>query len=60
MYYVLVCSENKGAEQLQSYCAADLHLFFAHAKIRCSHDVAHIFVYVNMYVHVYCFIFFFV
>ena len=26
LYYL--CSENKGADQLRSYCAADLHLCF--------------------------------
>ena len=26
MYYL--CSENKGTDQLRSYCAADLHLYF--------------------------------
>ena len=28
LYYL--CSENKGADQLRVYCAADLRLFFAH------------------------------
>ena len=26
LYYL--CGENKGADQLHSYCAADMHLFF--------------------------------
>ena len=33
-------SENKGADQLCSYCAADLRLFFAYAKSRFSHEEA--------------------
>ena len=34
LYYL--CSENKEADQLRSYCAADLHLsFFAFAKNTC-------------------------
>ena len=38
-----LCNENKGANQLRSYCEADLHLyFFAKAKIRFSHDAAQI------------------
>ena len=38
------CSENKGADhdQLCSYCTADLRLCFAYAKIRFSHEVAHL------------------
>ena len=35
-----MCGENKGADQLCSYCTADLHLCFGIAKIRFSHDVA--------------------
>ena len=34
-------SENKEAEQLHSYGAIDLCLFFAYAKSRFSHDAAH-------------------
>ena len=34
-------SENKGADQLSSYCAADLRLVFAYATSRFSHDVTH-------------------
>ena len=30
LYYL--CSENKGADQLRSYCAADLHLCFCICK----------------------------
>ena len=30
LYYL--CSENKGADQLCSYCTADLRLFFTEAK----------------------------
>ena len=38
------CSENKGADQLRKYCAADLHLCFRIlAKVRFSNDAAHIF-----------------
>ena len=36
-------SENKGTDQLGSYHAADLHLVFADAKCRFSHDAAHIY-----------------
>ena len=39
MYYL--CSANKGADQLRSYCSADQRLFFAYVKIRFSHDAAH-------------------
>ena len=35
-------SENKGADQLRSYCEADLRLCFRIGKIRFSHDAAHI------------------
>ena len=35
-------SGNKGADQLYSYCAADLHLVFAYAKILFSHNKAQI------------------
>ena len=38
MYYL--CSENKGANQLWSYCTADLHLCFRICKSRLSHDAA--------------------
>ena len=40
MYYL--CSENKGADQLRSYCAADLPLCFRICKKRFSHNEAHI------------------
>ena len=41
MYYL--CSENKGADQLRSYCAADLSLCFCICKkSRFSYDVAHL------------------
>ena len=39
-------SENKDADQLGSYCKADSELIsafvFAYAKVRFSHDVAHL------------------
>ena len=35
-------SENKGADQLRSYCAADLRLFFRIRKKPVSHNEAHI------------------
>ena len=38
LYYL--CSENKDADQLCSYCAVDLRLIFAYAKSRFSHDAA--------------------
>ena len=38
MYYL--CSENKGADQLCSYCTADLRLCFRMTKIQFSHDAA--------------------
>ena len=37
-----LCGENKGTDQLRSYCTADLHLCFVYAKSRFSHDMAHI------------------
>ena len=40
MYYLF--SENKAADQLRSYCAADLCLNKTYAKIRFSNDAAHI------------------
>ena len=40
LYYK--CSDNKGAEQLRGYPAADLRLCFRHAKSRFSHDVVQI------------------
>ena len=40
LYYL--CSENKCADQLRGYRAADLRLFFAYAKSRFSHDAAHL------------------
>ena len=37
------CSENKGTDQLCSYCTADVGLCFLHyAKVWFSQDVAHI------------------
>ena len=41
MYHLY--SENKGADQLRSYCAAYLRLCFACAKIRVSHDVVNLY-----------------
>ena len=38
-----LCSERKFADQMCSYCTADLRLFFACAKIQFSHDSAHMF-----------------
>ena len=38
MYYP--CSENKGADQLRSYCEADLLLCFRIGKKPVSHDAA--------------------
>ena len=39
LYYL--CSENKGADQLRSYCTADQQLCFCiYAKSRFSHDMA--------------------
>ena len=40
LYYP--CSENKGADQLCSFCTADLRLCFRVGKIRVCHNVAHI------------------
>ena len=37
LYYP--CSENKGADELRSYCEADLRLFFRISKFWSSHDV---------------------
>ena len=39
MYYP--CSENKGADQLHSYCEADLPLLFRIYRLLFSQDVAH-------------------
>ena len=39
LYYS--CSENKGADQLRSYCEADQRLCFRIGKNPFSHDVAH-------------------
>ena len=40
LYYL--CSENKVADQLCSYCTADLRLFFAYACCWFSYVAAHI------------------
>ena len=40
MYYL--CSGNKGADQVRSYCAADLRLCFRICKISLSQDADHI------------------
>ena len=38
-----LCSENKGDDQLRSYCAADLRpIVFAYAIIWFSHNEAHL------------------
>ena len=38
---MMIHSENIGADQLRSYSAADLHLYFhIYAKSRFSHDAA--------------------
>ena len=42
LYYLHVCSKNKGADQLRGYREADLRLFFAYAKCWFSHDAAQI------------------
>ena len=40
LYYL--CSQNKGTDQLRSYCAADLQFCFRiYAKRRFSHDATH-------------------
>ena len=36
-------SENKGADQLRSYCEADLAFVFAYAKCRLPYEAAQIF-----------------
>ena len=38
----ILCSENKEADQLGSYCAADLRLCFGVCKTWFSYDVAHL------------------
>ena len=38
LYYPI--SENKDADQLPSYCEADLHFVFSKAIIQFSHDAA--------------------
>ena len=40
-----LCSENKGADQLRSNCAADLCLCFLICKKPFSHDAAHMYSY---------------
>ena len=40
LYYL--SSKNKGADQLCSYCTADLQLCFCICQIRFSHDKAHL------------------
>ena len=46
MYYP--CSENKGADQLCSYCTADLCLCFSHIhNVGLSHDSAQFFYFVR-------------
>ena len=35
-----MCRENKGADQLCSFCTADLRLCFCISKIQFSHDSA--------------------
>ena len=43
MYYP--CSKNKGADQLQGNCKADLRLcFFAYADCWFSHEAAYIYI----------------
>ena len=38
-----MCSKNKGADQLYSYCTADLRLCFLHMqKALFPHDVVHV------------------
>ena len=38
-----MCSENKGADQLGSYCEADLRFCFRRYKMFCFHDAAQMF-----------------
>ena len=38
---IVLCSENKSADQLGGYRAADLPLWFRKCKSRFSHDMAH-------------------
>ena len=37
-----LCRENKGADQLCAYCAADLHLCFSICKMQVFNDAAHV------------------
>ena len=46
MYYYPF-SENKGADQLRSYCEADLHLCFRIDHNRFSHDMAQVIKVIN-------------
>ena len=49
-----LCSENKGADQLRSYCAADLRLSYGiYAKRWFSHDVSQIVKCISRMVHFY-------
>ena len=44
LYYMYFCSENKGADQLCSYCTADLCLCFRiYADCLLSHAMAHLY-----------------
>ena len=36
--FCLLCSENKGADQLHGCCTADLYLCFSHMQQELSHD----------------------
>ena len=47
LYYP--CSENKGADQLRSYCEADLRLCFRLCRLLVSHAAAHVHVYAQMW-----------
>ena len=38
-----LCSKNKRADQLPSYCTSDLHLCFRMCKMRFSHSATHVF-----------------
>ena len=47
IYSIYPCSENKGADQLRSYCEADLRLCFRIGKNPVSHDAAQKYTVIN-------------
>ena len=44
---IVLCCENKGADQLHGYLAADLRFVFTYAKSRFSHDMTQFVLYLQ-------------